>query len=293
MAGRGDNAPTDEDLLPQGPIAVIGNGRADSSPSHGCVLRFRFNAQIVDLDPDLDVNVRMVSGADGRAQLKVDLANGRSGLNVLEERLNLELPLHRRDLGCLPSTGYALIHALWATRTQLQITGVRFDPSLTRPRDLGRRKPLPQAFHNWLGERRTTFQRWLAWPQHAWEWGLVSNGHKGTVQTNAERAADGNVHWLDVLDCVREAARTGQMTDFASIGRQPILPTPDLLCPHPWIMELENGFYLNRHQSVTQNWWLFDQKASELAEAIASNLRRAQHQAFLRVHAPSACARPP
>ncbi len=75
--------------------------------------------------------------------------------------------------------------------------------------------------------------------------------------------------------------RTGQLADFDRLSRKSILPTPDLLRPHPLIKELEDGFYLDRHQKSTPNWWLFDAEASELAETIASNIRQAQRQSFL------------
>ncbi len=293
MANTAGSAPIDAAQHPQGRIAVIGNGHADPSVTLGCLLRFRFNAETVDLDPDLDINVRMLKGAEGRARLKIELANGTSVLNALEESINLGLPLQASDLGCLPSTGYALIHALWATGAQLQITGVGFDPSLTRPLDLGRKRPLPQAFHNWLGERRTTFHRWLDCPQHDWTWELVSTVRQAQVQLRDERAVHGYVHYLEVLDCMRNTARSCRLADFARLGGQSILPTLDLLHPHPLIKELEGGFFLDRHQKSTPNWWLFDAEASALAETIASNIRQAQHQAFLHEieHSPANCRR--
>lgn len=293
MAGSAHSAPTDAALVLQGPIAVIGNGRAAANAALRCLLRFRFNAETVDLDPDLDINVRMVRDADSHTRFKIESANGTFGLNALEDRVNQWLPLQTRDLGCLPSTGYALIHALWATDAQLQITGVGFDPSLTRPLDLGRRMPLPQAFHNWLGERRTTYHRWLDCPQHAWTWDLVSTVRQALVPLRAERVAGGDVHYLEVVDCMRKTARTGQLAHFARLGRKSILPTLDLLHPHPLIKELEGGFYLDRHQKSTSNWWLFDAQASALAETIASNIRQAQHQAFLHEieHSPTNCRR--
>lgn len=293
MAESADSGSTNTNLLPPGKVAVIGNGYADPNPPQGCVLRFRFNAEAGDLDPNLDVNVRMVSGDDAPGHLKLYRLNEGSRLSALERRLNLDLEQQTRNLGCLPSTGYALIHGLWAFGSLLQISGVGFDPSLVRPHDLGTRKPLPQAFHNWLGERRTTFRRWLDCPPNTWKWRLVTEGQfvAAPIPTNTS-AADG-VHYLDVLDCVRATARTGQLADFARLGRKSILPTPDLLRPHPLIKELENGFYLDRHQNSTPNWWLFDAEASELAEAIASNIRQAQHQAFFHEIAlnPAGCQR--
>ena len=83
--------------------------------------------------------------------LRADAAGLLHWLDYLQDGANENVSDQMERLGCLPSTGFMVIHALWALHTRVWVDGIGFDPTLVRPPHLPLRKPLPQMFHNWLG----------------------------------------------------------------------------------------------------------------------------------------------
>lgn len=269
--------------LPQGPpLLVLGNGRRGQVDTTTATHAFTFNnPRTLDVQCK-QIHVQMRRDATGMHRLTLESTGRHEEITNLEHRLNHSLDQQSLTLGCLPSCGYALIHGLWSSHDSVMVDGICFDPSLARPADLGHRKPLPQAFHNWLGERRTTFRRWLTEPPFGWSWPMIDGLNViGSPEEGCPQTA--SVHHTQLLAVMLESAKTGSMRPLEGIARSGFEPSSDLLETSPQMTQLEQMFHLSRTQSDTPNWWLFDAEASILIEQITQRLRRAQFLAFSHV----------
>ncbi|MEK8087484.1 hypothetical protein WNB94_13775 [Aquabacterium sp. A3] len=264
---------------PERNLLILGNGLRYETETGTPDVTFIFNGLGAVDARSQEVNVQMTRDAHGRHQLVLRSSGNPDGLADLEHRLNQMLDEHAQTLGCLPSSGYALVHGLWSSHEDVMVDGIWFNPSLTRPADLGQRKPLPQAFHNWLGERRTTFQRWLTKPPIDWSWPLI-NGHTPQDAQAGTAAPQGRIHHTQLLDAMLRSTRTGEMHELEEITQASIEPSPELLQASDKTIQLEQMFHLHRSQSNTKNWWLYDTHASTVIEQIAERLRHAQYLAF-------------
>lgn len=90
----------------------------------------------------------------------------------------------------------------------------------------------------------------------------------------------GTVHHSQLLEVLIESAMSLSTRQLESMVLCSVEPSPELLTASPRIIQLEQFFHLNRSQSDTPNWWLYDDKASVLIERLAQRLRLAQYQAF-------------
>jgi hypothetical protein len=144
---------------------------------------------------------------------------------------------------------------------------------LCRPSHLSSRTPLPQMFHNWLGERRLSYKRWLESPKSGWRWPLVEKRLEFPVQIAV-------VGYTALLEAFTEATDTGSIGLLELLAKKSIEPNRELLGLSAAVRSLERCFYLDRRNSYTTNWWLYDANASLIIERLAGQLRHAQSQTF-------------
>jgi hypothetical protein len=264
---------------PDATMLILGNGHRYQLDNGTPEITVTFNRLGHVAETTKQVDVRMTRDADGKHRLTASSPGNHAGLADLDHGLNQMLDQQALALGCLPSSGYALIHGLWNSHERVSVDGIWFNPSLARPTHLAPRKPLPQAFHNWLGERRTTFQRWLTKPPMKWSWPMIDG-----VDTESPSACavppQGSVHHSQLMEVMVESARSRSMRELEDMAHARVEPSPDLLHASPEVTRLEQMFYLSRTQSDTPNWWLFDAEASAMIEQIAQRLRHAQYLAF-------------
>jgi len=260
-------------------LLILGNGNRCHTNDGTVDITFTFNRpEEVDVTSKR-VSVHMTRDSDGTHRIALSSSSVNAGIAKLEHDINQILDQQALELGCLPSSGYALIHGLWNSHERVSVDGIWFNPSLARPTDLAPRKPLPQAFHNWLGERRTTFQRWLTEPPMNWNWPMIDG-----VDTESPSACtappQGSVHHSLLAEVMVESVRSKSMRDLEDMAHTRVEPSPDLLHASPEVMRLEQMFHLSRTKSDTPNWWLFDPEASAVIDHIAQRLRHAQYLAF-------------
>lgn len=260
-------------------LLILGNGKRCQTNNGNADITFTFNRPDEVGLTSKRVSVHMTRDSDGTYRIAVSSPSFHAGFAKLEHDINRMLDQQALALGCLPSSGYALIHGLWDHHERVLVDGIWFNPSLARPPNLAPRKPLPQAFHNWLGERRTTFQRWLTEPPMKWNWPMIDG-----VATESPWACTAppqvSIHHSQLTEVMVESARSRSMRELADMAHARVEPSPDLLHASPEVTRLEQMFHLSRTKSDTPNWWLFDSEASVLIEQIAQSLRRAQHLAF-------------
>lgn len=200
-------------------------------------------------------------------------------LERLQHNAATDLAEQTARLGCVPSTGFMVVHALWSSRCSVRIDGLGLDPTIARPSDLPLRKPMPQMFHNWLGERRLCLHRWQSARPNGWIWPLTSRpADSGLAQVGGPPA----VPYGSVLSELFEARRTGCLGPLSKLAEFEVEPSQGLLRGDVATRQLEACFYLPRGQRDTENWWLFDHEASALVNRLAEKLRFAQTQTFRR-----------
>jgi len=263
-------------------LLILGNGAAHQRVHGSPDLVFAFNAQGGTHGLRDHIDVRMTCDRLGVHRISFKTCGVETDMEELQAHVNFLLKQQTQALGCLPSTGYALIHGLWSLADRIVVDGICFNPSLERPRHLSMRKPLAQAFHNWLGERRTSFQRWLTEPPSGWAWPMISGADiKRHFMSSAGNAK--GIHHSEVVHALRQSSRTTSLDLLASLAAAKVHPTADLLVASTLVRELEGMFHLQRDQSETSNWWLYNDDASALIERLAGQLRVAQYLAFRRL----------
>ena len=236
-----------------------------------------FNGKGSSLEPISCIDVCMSCDSFGVHRLKLSAKQNQALWASVESQVNQSLERQTAILGCLPSTGYALVHSLWHYADDVTIDGIGFNPSLVRSTCLPPRKPQPQAFHNWLGERRTSLQRWLTEPRANWSWSFVQA--PGRV---AQRTDSSFVTHIEVLEAFKTAAKSGSLSELEDVALSLVLPAVELLQETEVVRCLEQQFHLCRLRSDTPNWWLYDADVSVIVDRIAENLRLAQEQAFVK-----------
>ena len=210
--------------------------------------------------------------------LRSDAAGLRRWLDYLQDIAHEDVSDQMERLGCLPSTGFMVTHALWALNTRVLVDGIGFDPALVRPPHLPLRKPLPQMFHNWLGERRMSLSRWLSDPPSNWTWPLTTE----LTETYNEPSTDvAFVAHSDVLEALLAAQQSWSLSRLTQLAQCKVQSSDSLLHESSITRQLEGCFHLQREVSETTNWWLFDHQASSVVNRLAARLRSAQRQSFL------------
>ena len=260
-------------------LLILGNGEFHQREHGSPDLTFVFNDQGGSPGVPGHIDVRMTRDGLGGHRVSFSSSGTGPGTGDLQAQVNFLLGPQIQALGCLPSTGYALLHGLWAGADRVVVDGICFNPSLQRPKQLPLRKPLAQAFHNWLGERRVSFQRWVNEPPPYWLWPMIDGADVAHLVMSSTDTAQ-CIHHSEVMDALRESSRAASLAPLAYLASARICPSAELLAASTMVRAMEGMFHLQRNQSDTPNWWLFDQEASALIERLAGQLRLAQYLAF-------------
>lgn len=261
------------------PVTVLGNAEGPTGPFAASSPCFTFNGRPAPDSTGIQVSLETSVCPDGSPRVRMLGAQPPELKAAIETVLNCGFAQRCEALGCWPSTGYATIHALWTVARTVTVLRVSLDPSLARPATMPMRKPLPQAFHNWLGERRTTFARWLEDPRPDWTWSLVTD--PGQPAECEWQSSAGEVHPSEVLEAFNISARSGTLASIEAVACSRVQPSPMLLEASEPIRALEQCFHLDRQRADTRNWWFYDAEASGQVERIATEIRAAQRRAFL------------
>ena len=264
-------------------VLVQGSGARGIVPFTQVDVVIGFNQANVSLDTSA-----VIVASTGKSLVNVShylrLQTGAKCLATWLEALQIsargQLAEQTVQLGCLPSTGFMVAHALWDMEARVWMDGMSFDPTLVRPPELPTRKPLPQMFHNWLGERRLSLVRWLSAPPQSWSWPLTG---KPSVQDNDPQAPSEHVLHTEILDALLSAKRSRSLHRLLQMLDIPVKPSESLLQDAPETLQLEGCFHLQRHQNETPNWWLYDNAGSLVINRLAQRLRSAQRQTFLEL----------
>lgn len=265
-------------------VRVVGNGRRLMLPDFAAELTLTFNgAQFAGpMKAGALASATRASGQGDQYSLTLQSQGHEFELwiQAIQSTANDALILQTTSLGCVPSTGFMTIHALWNQNMRVWVDGIAFDPTIARAANLGPRMPLPQMFHNWLGERRVSLLRWLVDRPRAWTWPLTEEANQATTHLSNRSAG---VSPAAVLDALLTAQESRSISHLQKIAMCEILPNIDLLKGSVAVLQLEGCFHLKRNQRETKNWWLFDHHASEVVNLLAEKLRIAQQQTFHRL----------
>ncbi len=161
-----------------------------------------------------------------------------------------------KQLGCVPSLGLVAIHTLLNFKQATRVSRMSLLPSLKRAYNLSHRKPLPEAYHNWLGERKLALSCFndLDWPEFL-------------LPAPFENESSNNVPY----DC------------FSLLQQLPDMPREDAkilwkelsrVSSQVWFEQanysnlkmIESLFYITRNSQHTPNWWLYDNQLSNCVD---------------------------
>ena len=261
-------------------VFVAGNGRRALRPDVLREVVIAFNKpskQDVELSDVLASTTKDLTTGSYALELHSIRQELAPWLERLKHNAATDLAEQTARLGCVPSTGFMVVHALWNSPCSVRVDGLGLDPTVARPIDLPLRKPMPQMFHNWLGERRLCLHRWQSARPNGWIWPLTSRpGDSGRAQVGRPPA----VPYGCALSELLEARRTGRLGPLSKLAEFEVEPSQSLLRGCAATRQLEACFYLPRGQRDTENWWLFDHEASALVNRLAEKLRFAQAQTF-------------
>jgi len=162
-------------------------------------------------------------------------------------------------LGCFPSSGLAAVHAAMLLAKHVSVCRMPLMPSFVRAADMPPRKPLPGAFHNWLGERRLGLSLLRKYGPERLIWESLS---LVTVMDIGERTDSNPLMMLTNLfsqgKSIQESEFTEALEQLAGFEQSAWIHNAD----ETWLMGLERHFFLSRHSSDTPSWWLYSNRIS-------------------------------
>ncbi|ROZ84210.1 hypothetical protein EF096_10710 [Pseudomonas neustonica] len=167
-------------------------------------------------------------------------------------------------LGCPPSAGLTAILCFSEIAHAVRVDRAPLVPSLARPSEMGRRKPLACVFHNWLGERRLAMKigrhspDLITWPSFHYP-----GPDGGTEQANPLQRLLNIFNEQQPCESLR---RELQLLAGASNNSWLASLTPATL------EDLEVSFFLPRNTQHTKQWWLYDNEASTAVDLILKRL---------------------
>lgn len=263
-------------------ISIVGNGPGEIPKLERDQPFVRFN--LSDDTPLSPMEVRVsnlrVARLSSESALFQVMSRGMSDVerDQFQHLLTQQVSELAAELGCLPSTGLATVHACMELGLSLHVFRMPLRPSLLRAPELAPRQPLAAAFHNWLGEQR------LAW------WLIASQGdHLRWLDLTAKRGAisetKGN---LDPYPCIFEWMQGAALRGPNSVDRANLVELAtssrfdwEGYAKHEHLRQLEPFFHLDRTRQETQNWWLYSNSLSTTIDTLLRRLTQAQQFLYL------------
>jgi len=248
-------------------VLITGNGPGEKSHGSNPTLDVTFNLPTLTEPKRNQVfirNARVSEQADNWPLLVSARCLSDSAQLQLQQRLSrISVDLTQR-LGCLPSSGLTAIQCFSEIANAVHVDRAPLLPSLARPADMDRRKPLACVFHNWLGERRLAMKigthspALIRWP------GLHYPGPEGgTEQANPLQRLLNIFNEKQPCESLRR-----ELQFLASASNDSWLAS---LTPATF-KDLEVSFFLHRNTQHTNKWWLYDNEASTAVDLIFKRL---------------------
>lgn len=244
---------------------IVGNGPGD--------LVTKKNEKVIRFNQPLTI----ASGAD-LLITNSKLAGIKTGVFVQGEvpgRLFCErLEAHGKELegllGCKPSIGLLTLKTLLEFGVTINISKMTLLPSLERPLGYDKRKALPAAYHNWLGERRLAYG-WmdkLNWPGYE----VKLARHEPANDATSNRILSN----LQSLPSLPKEEATQLLKELSEVKPLRWLEKID----YSSLKAIEPLFFVLRGRHTSPNWWLYDNELSIVVNRLQKTLALAQ-QALL------------
>lgn len=174
-------------------------------------------------------------------------------------------------LGCKPSIGLLTIKTILEFGVTINVSRMNLLPSLERPLDYNKRKALPAAYHNWLGERRLA-SGWmdkLNWPDFEMKLACHDKVNDATITRHCSK--------LQSLPSLPKEEATQLLKGLSKVKPMTWLEHIDSSI----LKTLESLFFVLRGRCIiSPNWWLYDNELSTEVNRLQKNLALAQ-QALL------------
>ncbi len=177
------------------------------------------------------------------------------------------------QLGCFPSSGLVAIHGSLQLAKQVSICCMPLKPSFVRTPDMLPRKPLPCAFHNWLGERRLALSLLRKYGPERIRWKSL------LLEPVADRGELTDSTPLMLLTHLFSQGRNIKESEFAEALEQLTGVKQDAWsrnADETSLAALERHFFLSRDCSDTPNWWLYSNSISVPLDNILHRLMLCQ-----------------
>lgn len=163
-------------------------------------------------------------------------------------------------LSCFPSSGLVAVHAGLQLAKRISVCRMPLKPNLVRDTDMSPRKPLPCAFHNWLGERRLALSLLREYGPERIRW--KSLFLEPVVEDRGKLTDSNPLMLLTNLFSqgrnIQECELAEALEQLTGVGQDAWVRNIDETC----LAALERHFFLSRHGSDTPNWWLYSNRIS-------------------------------
>lgn len=244
---------------------IIGNGPGDLViKKHEKVIRFNQPLTIASIADLVIINSKLAGIEKGF------LVQGEVPSELFTKKLETNTKELESQLGCKPSLGLLTIKTMLEFAVTINISRMTLLPSLERPLEYCKRKALPAAYHNWLGERRLA-SRWMEkinWPGYEMKLARHDKANDVTITRHCSN--------LQSLPGLPKEEATQLLKDLSEVKPFTWLEHID----YSSLKTLEPLFFVLRDRHISPNWWLYDNELSTVVNRLQKNLALAQ-QALL------------
>jgi len=240
---------------------IVGNGPGDLViKKHERVIRFNQPLTIASSADLLITNSKLAGIKTGV------LVQGEVPSKLFCEKLEAHGKELESLLGCKPSIGLLTLKTMLEFGVTINVSRMTLLPSLERPLDYNKRKALPAAYHNWLGERRLA-SGWmdkLNWPGFEMKLARHDKVNDATITRHCFK--------LQSLPSLPKEEAIQLLKGLSEVKPMTWLEHIDSLS----LKTLESLFFVLRGRHISPNWWLYDNELSTEVNRLQKNLALAQ-----------------